>query len=56
MIDTVSETQRINWSQATSLNVYEFLNTLCYAIEKARYREKLQQEAFDKARSKAKRY
>ena len=56
MIDTVSETQRIPWGEATSLNVYEFLNTFCYAIDKARYKERLQKEAFDKARSKSKRY
>lgn len=52
MIDTVSEAQRINWKQATDLNVYEFLNTLCYTIDKARHREKTQKEAYEKIRSK----
>ncbi len=52
MIDTVSEMQRISWKEATDLSVMEFLNTFCYAIEKARHREKLQKEAYDKIRSK----
>lgn len=55
LIDTVSETQRISWGEATNLNVYEFLNTFIYAVEKARHREKLQKEAMDKARSQVKR-
>ena len=52
----MSETQRISWQEATNLNVYEFLNTFVYAVEKARYKEKLQKDAFDKARSKSHRH
>lgn len=35
MIDRVSEVQRVSWSEVTKMNVYEFLNTLCYARDKA---------------------
>lgn len=52
MIDTVSETQRISWKEAEDLTVMEFLNTFCYAVEKARHREKLQKEAYEKAKAK----
>ena len=52
LIDTVSETQRISWQEATNLNVYEFFNTFSYAVERARYKEKLQKEAYDKIKSK----
>lgn len=52
MIDTVSETQRISWKEATDLTVMEFLNTFCYAVEKARHREKIQKEAYDKIKVK----
>lgn len=35
MIDRVSEVQRISWKEVMTMNVYEFLNTLCYARDKA---------------------
>ena len=35
MIDRVSEVQRISWSEVQKMNVYEFLNTLCYSRDKA---------------------
>lgn len=55
MIDTVSETQRCSWHEAENLNVYEFLNTFCYAVDKARHREKVEKEAYEKARAKTRR-
>ncbi len=48
----MSETQRISWKEATDLNVYEFLNTFIYSVEKVRYKEKLQKEAMEKIRNK----
>ena len=51
----MSETQRISWKEATDLNVYEFLNTFCYAIDKARHQEKIQKEAMDQIRMKHRR-
>lgn len=32
--------------------MYEFFNTFVYAVEKARYKEKLQKDAYDKIKSK----
>lgn len=34
MVDRVSETQRIPWSEVYGMNVFEFFNTLCYAKDK----------------------
>lgn len=56
MIDTVSETQRINWKQATDLNVYEFLNTLCYRIDKENHNNALRKAEMDKIQSRRKVY
>ena len=56
LIDTVSETQRISWQEATNLNVYEFFNTFNYAVERARYKEKLQKDAYDRVRAKSGRH
>lgn len=57
MIDLVSETQRIDWEKATELPVMEFLNTLCYRIEKDRHKADLEKQEIDKARSRhTKRY
>lgn len=57
MIDLVSETQRINWEKATELPVMEFLNTLCYRIEKDRHQADIQKQEIDKAKAKmSKRY
>ncbi len=57
MIDLVSETQHIDWEKATELPVMEFLNTLCYRIEKDRHKADLEKQEIDKAKSRhTKRY
>ena len=52
MIDLVSETQHIDWEKATELPVIEFLNTLCYRIEKDRHKADLEKQEIDKAKSR----
>lgn len=52
MIDLVSETQHIDWAKATELPVMEFLNTLCYRIEKDRHKADIEKQEIDKAKSK----
>lgn len=52
MIDTVSETQRISWKEATALNVYEFLNTLCYRIDKENHNAAVRKAEMDKIQAK----
>lgn len=57
MIDLVSETQRINWKEATELNVFEFLNTLCYRIERDRHKAEVEKQEIDRIKnSRMKRY
>lgn len=57
MIDIVADTQHISWEQATNLNIMEFLNTMCYRIEKDRHTADLQKQELDKAKMKiSKRY
>ena len=57
MIDMVSDTQRINWKDATELNIYEFLNTLCYRIERDRHKADVEKQEMDRIRSsRTKRY
>lgn len=52
MIDLVSETQRIDWAKATELPVMEFLNTLCYRIEKDRHKADIEKQELEKAKAK----
>lgn len=35
MIDSVSETVRMNWEEVLGMQLPVFLNILCYAIDKA---------------------
>lgn len=35
IVDRVSETVRDSWEKVMQMNVYEFFNILCYAIDKA---------------------
>lgn len=57
MIDLVSETQRINWKEATELNVFEFLNTMCYRIERDRHKAEVEKQEMDRIKnSRMKRY
>lgn len=57
MIDLVSETQRINWKEATELNVFEFLNTMCYRIERDRHKADVEKQEMDRIKnSRMKRY
>lgn len=35
MIDRVSEAMKINWHEVYELNIYEYLNVLCYLRDKA---------------------
>lgn len=57
MIDLVSETQRINWKEATELNVFEFLNTMCYRIERDRHKADVEKQEIDRIKnSRTKRY
>ena len=57
MIDLVSETQRINWKEATELNVFEFLNTMCYRIERDRHKADVEKQEIDKIKnSRTRRY
>ena len=51
MIDLVSETQRINWKDATELNVFEFLNTLCYRIERDRHKANVEKQEIDRIKN-----
>lgn len=55
MIDKVSETQRISWEQATNLNIYEFLNTLCYRIDTDNHRQALEKKEMDLMKARMKR-
>ena len=57
MIDLVSETQRINWKEATELNVFEFLNTMSYRIERDRHKAEVEKQEMDRIKnSRMKRY
>ncbi len=56
MIDLVSETQRISWKEATDLNVYEFLNTLCYRIDRDNHNAAVKKAEMDKIQAKRKIY
>lgn len=57
MIDLVSETQRINWKEATELNVFEFLNTMCYRIERDRHKADVEKQEMDRIKNtRMKRY
>ena len=57
MIDLVSETQRINWKEATELNVFEFLNVMCYRIERDRHKADVEKQEMDRIKnSRTRRY
>jgi len=56
MIDLVSETQRISWKEATDLNVYEFLNTLCYRIDRDNHNAAVRKAEMDKIQARRKMY
>lgn len=57
MIDLVSETQRINWKEATELNVFEFLNTMCYRIERDRHKADVEKQEMNRIKnSRTRRY
>lgn len=51
MIDLVSETQRINWKEATELNIFEFLNTMCYRIERDRHKADVEKQEMDRIKN-----
>lgn len=51
MIDLVSETQRINWKEATELNVFEFLNTMCYRIERDRHKADVEKQEMNRIKN-----
>lgn len=57
MIDLVSETQHINWKEATELNIFEFLNTMCYRIERDRHKADVEKQEMDRIKnSRTRRY
>ena len=51
MIDLVSETQRINWKEAPELNIFEFLNTMCYRIERDRHKADVEKQEMDRIKN-----